>query len=166
MARVLDGEAFGAFEEFLGTTAPLRRKPKPARLFISHQQNDAAWADRIACLATSNGLDYWLDIHDPTLKWANGLPITGAAQAVLIAGIIEMALLNCKYVIAVHTAQTAGSKWIPDEFGRVKEHLLVSDDAAGWYHPAVQAAAVPEYFELGRKTYGESPNAPSIAAPK
>ena len=47
VARVLDGEAFGAFEEFLGTTAPLRRKPKPARLFISHQQNDAAWADRI-----------------------------------------------------------------------------------------------------------------------
>jgi hypothetical protein len=157
----VENENEGAFQQFLDDTATLRATPGPPRLFISHQQKDATWADRIACLSTTHGLDYWLDVHDPMLTWANGLPITGPAKALLIAGIIEMALLNCRYVIAVHTTNSACSKWIPYEFGRVKEHVPISNDAAGWYHPAVHALPSSEYFDLAAKTYGESGGAPA-----
>ncbi len=151
-----------ALDGFFSATAPLRTVPRPPRLFVSHQKGDAVWAERVAYLATEHGLQYWLDIHDPALIAANRQPATGLQQAVLVAGLIEMALLNCTCVAAVHTLGSRASAWIPYEFGRVKLHRPVSWQACGWFHPAVQAGGTAEYFELGVKTFGEgtSPVAP------
>lgn len=77
------------------------------------------------------------------------------AGRVGIAAIIEMALLNCTAVVAVHSILSAASKWIPYEFGRVKTHAPLSRDAIGYFHPAVWNALAAEYFELAMKTFGE-----------
>jgi hypothetical protein len=150
-------ELRGVLVDFLDETAQYRRGLRPtARLFISHQRNDKAFAERIAWLARRQSVAYWLDAHDPLLRWANDQnTITGAQLSVLIAGIIEMGLLNCTSVIAVHSTNSPASKWIPYELGRAKLHVPLTDDAAGWFHPDVQGAVAADYFELARKTYGE-----------
>jgi hypothetical protein len=110
-------QALEALETFLGAMEERRHTVKKnPRIFISHKLHtkDNAYAERVAYLATLERLDYWLDLHDPVLLRANRQPFTGPQKAVLIAGIIEIALLNCTSVIAVHTDVSAQSKWIPD----------------------------------------------------
>ena len=164
--RLEAGRSENAWLQFL---ADLASEPKPAqkplRVFVSHQRADVDEAERLAYLATQAGLEYWLDIHDPTLMWANGQPITGPPRAILIAGIIEVALLNSRFIVATHTVNSLGSKWIPYEFARVKDHIPIADDAAGWFDPAVQAGVTEDYFELARKTYGEGKKATAPSAP-
>ena len=152
-----DRETLAAFDGFLTETEALRSHLRVARLFISHKSSpiDDAFAKRIAELATAVGLPYWLDIYDPVLIQTNGKSFAGPQQGILIAAIIEIALLNCRSVIAVHSAQSAASKWIPYEFGRVKTHVPICRDAAGYFHPAVWNTVPAEYFELAVKTFGE-----------
>ncbi len=126
----------------------LRRMQCP-RLFISHRQADVAPALRIAWLANDAGFEYWLDVLDPTLKAAK------PASSLLTAAIIEMALLNCTHVIAVMTPATRGSLWLPYEYGRVKEDLPFSLDAACWLHPKLSPQDFPEYLVLGAQTRSE-----------
>jgi hypothetical protein len=163
-----EGDPLESFDEFLADTEQLRRAPRVPRLFISHKSStaDDAYAERIAELARAVGLHYWLDIHDPVLLRVNGQPFPGPQKGILIAAIIEMGLLNCAHVIAVHSVLSAGSKWIPYEFGRVKVHLPFSRDAAGYFHPMVWNSVAAEYFELAIKTFGEHsgpPNTPKNA---
>src|SRR5262245_59030016 len=54
----------GAFNQFLDATNSLPRRTV-SRVFVSHQRNDATWAERLAWQATEVGFEYWLDIHDP-----------------------------------------------------------------------------------------------------
>jgi hypothetical protein len=158
-----DGDALVAFDSFLIETEARRGDPRVARLFVSHKSSptDDPYAERIAELATAVGLPYWLDIHNPVLIRVNRKPFTGPQQGILIAAIIEIALLNCRSVIAVHSTLSATSKWIPYEFGRVKTHVPVSRDAAGYFHPAVWNTVAAEYFELAMKTFGEHSAPPS-----
>lgn len=124
---------------------PDRTMAQP-RIFISHRRVDVAYAERIAWLASQRaGLEYWLDVHDPTLRLANvTIPATSPRYAVIIAAIIEMALLNCTHVIAAHTPPPAPllpwipSQWISYEFARAKSRKVYSKQAAGWFHPAVR----------------------------
>ena len=60
---------------------------------------------------------------------------------------IEMALLNCTQVIAAITPQTPGSAWVPYEYGRVKDPVPESPQAACWVDPRV--ANLPESLYLG-----------------
>jgi hypothetical protein len=116
------------------------------RVFVSHRRADVDYAERIAWLAARKaGLDYWLDVHDPVLVYATtAIPATYWLYPYLIAGIIEMALLNCSHVIAAHTPPRPGggpwipSQWIPYEFGRAKSRSVYSTRAAGWFHPCVR----------------------------
>ncbi len=116
------------------------------RLFVSHRMDDIDYGERIAWLASRKaGLDYWLDAHDPVLVYNTyAIPKTDPRYPFIIAGIIEMALLNCTHVIAAHTpARIASSKWIPSqwipyEFGRAKSRAVFSTRAAGWFHPCVR----------------------------
>lgn len=158
-----DGDALAAFDGFLTETEALRGDPRVARLFVSHKSSptDDPYAERIAELATAFGLPYWLDIHNPVLRRVNRKPFTGPQQGILIAAIIEIALLNCRSVIAVHSTLSATSKWIPYEFGRVKTHMPVSRDAAGYFHPTVWNTVAAEYFELAMKAFGEHSSPPS-----
>jgi hypothetical protein len=165
--RVEAGSRENAWAHFVGDIETLVEQlpPKPHRVFVSHQRKDVDAAERLAYLATQAGLEYWLDIHDPTLIGANNQTITGPQRAILIAGIIEIALLNCRYIVAAHSTNSLASKWIPYEFARVKEHIPFADDAAGWFEPTVQAGLTEDYFELARKTYGEGAPATAATAP-
>jgi len=141
-----------ALNTFLNATAGLQRPSTSTqkRVFISHRMGTAHWAGRIAWLASkSAGLEYWLDVHDPVLRWANAtLPPTDPRYAATIAAIIEMALLNCTHVIAMHTPPPAPppgqppapwipSQWIPYEIGRAKGRTVFSGQMSGWFHGAV-----------------------------
>jgi hypothetical protein len=118
------------------------RSQKRPRVFISHRQADADCAERIAWRASQEGLDYWLDVHDPLLRYSK------AAPPMILAAIIEIALLNCTHVIAAHTPNSAGSKWIPYELGRAKSRAVYSHQAAGWFHSQTSPAAYGEYVQL------------------
>ena len=127
------------------------------RVFISHRQLDRQPALRIAYLATDEKFDYWLDILDPKIA-AAGLPHlrTAYQQAILIAAIVEMALLNCTHVLAVMTKNVPGTMWMPYEYGRVKDSALTSVRVAGWFDGSWNVSNMPEYFHLGQKLYDEA----------
>jgi hypothetical protein len=133
-----------ALATFLEATQGLQRPAAQRRVFISHRMGTAPWAERIAWLSSQHaGLEYWLDVHDPVLRLANTVLQPGDPRyAVAIAAIIEMALLNCTHVIAMHTPPPSGtswrpSQWIPYELARAKGRSVYSTQAAGWFHPQV-----------------------------
>lgn len=141
-----------ALDELIGTLRTIRMTmavPPCPRVFVSHRQPDTAEALRIARLANQAGWSFWLDVLDPGLAAANANPQLNPAQALLIASIIEMGLLNCTHVVAAFTPNSKGSLWIPYEYGRVKEHVLRSTQAGMWVHPKVPNADIPEYALLG-----------------
>jgi hypothetical protein len=128
----------------------LRFKPmlKQPTVFVSHQRNDAVWADWVAWAATDAHFDYWLDIHDPKLVTANALALPPQAKSVLIAGIIEMALTNCTHVVSMQTTNAQNSRWVPYEFGRAKERRLLATNAASWFEKGVTPCASGDYLWL------------------
>lgn len=143
---------FDVFLQGVAVAAANVPAPLECRVFVSHRgtARDTAFAERIAFLAVNAGYEYWLDIHDPTLHFINTSPlIQSPTRDVLIAAIIEMGLLNASHVIAVMTDDSAGSKWIPYEFGRAKQRLIVSSRSAIWLEPTMQASACGEYVHLG-----------------
>jgi hypothetical protein len=131
------------------------RPPKPC-IFISHQRSDANNGVRIACLADHHGLDSWLDVHDPTLALANQLPSGDPRRSVLIAAIIEIALLSSTHVIALHTANSTSSRWVPYELGRAKARKIASVQAAGWLQRGQTVATCGDYVQLAVITRDES----------
>jgi hypothetical protein len=128
------------------------------RLFISHRQVDYPLALRIARLASAAGIEFWLDVLDPTLTWLNTVgkqQFTVRQQQLLIAVVVEMALLHCSHVMAVMTTNTIGSGWVGYEYGRVKDSGPFSLQAGCWIHPALGRAPW-EYLLLGVGTRNES----------
>lgn len=146
-----------ALDEFLDQASQDARQERPPKcsVFVSHKQQDVAYAERIAYCATQNGLDYWLDVHDPTLiLLQQSLQPSDPRLPILIAAIIEIGLLNSSHVVAVHTSNSAMSKWIPYEFGRAKARQIRSAQAAGWLEPALQLSACGEYVQLAVVSQG------------
>lgn len=125
-------------------------------IFISHQRNDTARAERVACIIDHHGLDCWLDVFDPTLALANRLPTGDPRKSVLIAAIIEIALLNSTHVIALHTANSAASRWVPYELGRAKARRIASPQAAGWFEKGRTPGNCGDYVQLAVCTDSES----------
>jgi len=129
------------------------------RVFISHRQADEAYALRVAKLAFDSAFDYWLDVIDLdplrnpqviALERRLGRPLLDFEKGILTAAIIEMALLNCTHVLAVMTANTAGSKWVPYEYGRVKKPPPLSCEASCWWDTtSLTLSDIPEYMYLG-----------------
>jgi hypothetical protein len=141
----------------------IRDAQKPAwsrkcpRVFISHRQWDVETALRIAWLAADEGFDYWLDVTDLGPWLARTLPATPGdprlanpiMEEILMAAIIEMALLNCTHVIAVMTANTAGSQWVPYEYGRKKPATMTSNFVSCWWDmTTLRAKDLPGYTHL------------------
>ncbi len=120
------------------------------RLFVSHRKDDEIRAQDVATLAQAEGFQVWLDVLDTdlqrTVQAATGTP----KDALAVALIIEMALLNCTHVIALITPRTPGTYWVPYEYGRVKDSSPQSLRAACWIDQHVTYE--PEYLELGVKT--------------
>jgi hypothetical protein len=124
-------------------------------LFVSHRRSDIAEAERIAFLACNQGIDYWLDVHDPLLAIANRkIPPHDLRYPFIIAAIIEMALLNSSHLIAVHSLNSATSKWVPYELGRVRDRHIQSLNAGGWFHPNVHPSQCGDYVHLCRIARG------------
>jgi hypothetical protein len=162
-------EPVRALTILLEMTQGLARSPKQKRVFISHRMDAADWAERVAWLAsTSAGLEYWLDVHDPVLRWATAtLQPTDPRYAAAIAAIIEMALLNCTHVIALHTPPNPlpgnprpswiPSQWIPYEIGRAKSRKVFSDQMSGWFHPQVRPPELRgEYVLLADRRFSDA----------
>lgn len=141
-----------AFDGFLGSL-PAKPRPHPCRVFISHRmaQPDEDYARRIAWIADQKGFGFWLDVLDPTLRHLNRSAIAPPVRDLLVAAAIEIGLLNSTHVLAVMTANSAGSKWIPYEYGRAKSRRLVSRQAAIWADPTnlVAPLSYGEYVSLG-----------------
>jgi hypothetical protein len=143
------------FEDALARLAGLRRsRPHERqivcpRVFISHRRADVAQALRVAWVARQEGFYFWLDVLDPQLQIANSSGATSRA----IALIIEMALLNCTHVLAVMTPKALHSKWVPYEYGRVKDPAPVTTQAAAWVEDAT--LKLPGYLYLGAQHHSE-----------
>ena len=131
--------------------------PSQPCVFVSHRRSDEAQARRVAFLACQEGFDYWLDVVDPNLSGVTGVTISSEEQkAAAVAAIIEMALLNSTHVVAVMTANTRGSEWVPYEYGRVKApQLPISLQAACWADPRI-GWDLPGYLYLGEIHRSES----------
>jgi hypothetical protein len=153
----LEGRPEMLIEERGRTTS---RLPKPC-VFVSHRQADVEQAKRIAYIACKEGFDYWLDVLDPTLSLPpNTISPSGpTAQqaAAAVAAVVEMGLLNSTHVMAVMTSNTKGSQWVPYEYGRVRDPVPVTLQAACWIDKALVASTIPEYLHLGviAKSEGE-----------
>jgi hypothetical protein len=120
------------------------------RLFVSHRKDDEARALDVATLAQAEGFQVWLDVLDSALQ-STARASTGApADALAVALIIEMALLNSTHVVALITPRTPGTYWVPYEYGRMKDSSPHSLRAACWIDQHVTYE--PEYLELGVKT--------------
>ena len=136
------------------------------RVFLSHRQSDKDVALRVAYLSWSKGFDFWIDVIDldpatnaqiKRLEASIGRPLNLSEKAILIAAIIEMALLNCTHVIAVMTGATAGSQWVPYEYGRVKEARVRSSRVACWWDStSLRLGDLPEYLHLSQMNKNEA----------
>jgi hypothetical protein len=132
-------------QENLWANSMLNSSRPCKRVFVSHRHADWPYAERIAWLANKNRWEYWLDVHDHTLIGLIGIPIPEPIKSIIIAGIVEMALINCTHVLAVMTPSTSGSQWVPYEYGRVAG-VPGSYEACCWQHPALQI--LPGYLHL------------------
>ena len=144
-----------AFDDFMQSLPVLLTLPPPPRccVFVSYQRRDLSLALKLAKLVTLQGYDYWLDAHDPMLSYVvGGSPIGSPRREILIAAIIEIALLSSTHVIATHTANSKRSRWIPYELGRAKQRSVVSQQTAGWFEPGLTPASCGEYTYLAVET--------------
>ena len=126
-------------------------RPVVRRVFISHCRADTVMAQQAARAARQLGVEYWLDVEDPTLEWlVRHTSLDASTRSAAIASAIEMALLNCTHVLAVITPGTSGSQWVPYEYGRVEGDAWGDRSAACWttVHPA-DATMFAEYLHLG-----------------
>ncbi len=123
------------------------------RVFVSYKSQDRKYALRIAYLSNEEGFNYWLDVLDPDLKRVT--QHQPQQKAFAIAAIIEMALLNSSHVIASITPLTWDSRWVPYEFGRVKDDFVLAHQASSWIAPNRQTN-LPEYLNLCPQSFSES----------
>jgi hypothetical protein len=139
-------QAFDQFIQAVGRLTP--PTATAARVFVSHQRNDWRKAERVAWRATEVGFEYWLDIHDPALGFANRARLPLPIKAILIAAIIEMGLLNSTHIVAVQTPASQRSRWVPYEFGRAKQRVPVSRRSASWFRTGVTPDPNGDYLSL------------------
>ena len=136
---------------------PLPPQQRCPRVFISHRQTDKDIALRMVQLAHKSNFAWWVDILDPALASLPSMPgIPTAAIPILSACIIEMAILNCTHVLAAMTPNSAGSAWIPYEYGRIKVRKVITFNTAAWIHPDALPLPFPnDYMLLGEITFRE-----------
>ena len=142
------GRIRGRFEAFVHQLR-VTRAPAHPTVFVSHQRRDARWAEWAAWAATEAHFDYWLDIHDPALAFASAAALPPPIKSVLIAGIIEMALLNSTHIVSMQTHHAQTSRWIPYEFGRAKERRSLATNAASWFQRGLTPTGTSDYLWLG-----------------
>jgi hypothetical protein len=148
---VLETPSPARFDEFRDSLSSILPALGCPRVFVSHRQADVTLALRIAKLANEEGLEFWLDVFDPSLQalQAAASSLKPSQVALLTAGIVEMALVNSTHILVAMTPATRGSLWVPFEYGRVKDVPLASQRTAVWAHPQLAPQDFPEYCFLG-----------------
>jgi hypothetical protein len=160
----LESECIEAVRRFLYQIRSAVASPTKPCVFISHQRNDSDKGERVACLIEHHAIDSWLDVHDPTLALVNQLSSNDPRRAALVAAIVEIALLSSTHVIALYTAHSAQSKWIPYELGRAKARRLSSPQAAIWLASGQMLVGCGDYVLLTVITQDEAEVARWLAA--
>lgn len=128
------------------------------RLFISHRQKDEIRAREIAGIAQKVGFQYWLDVLDPDLLSIAATATPTPQQSLRLAVLIEVALVNSTHILALMTANTKGSMWVPYEYGRAKDSSPNSLSAAYWIDAGLEqqlqrtGEQLPEYLLLSLRT--------------
>lgn len=115
-------------------------KSNNIRVFISHKKEDSVIATELAKDLDQMGINYWLDVLNPEINQTN--------DEIIISNIIELALLNCNYVVAIMTDNSYKSTWIPYEYGRVKEKRIHVKSAIAMKHNLTKS--LPGYMKLGK----------------
>ena len=139
--RIQDlGTLLTSLERLVYGAQATRRQPT---LFVSHRRADVDAALEVSKLAHQRGFHVWLDVLDPRLAAPRG-----PASSLLIACVIEMALLNSTHLVAVMSRKTNGSQWVPYEFGRVKARQLVAANASSWLLEDMLQRPLPDYLLL------------------
>ena len=143
------GELHQLFDGYVRSLDDAQRKSsvKECCVFISHKRCDVQFASRIAWIAVREGFDYWLDVEDPVLPAIAGASMPSPLKEILVAAIVEIALLNATHLIAVHTPQSHRSMWVPYELGRAKSRDIWSSQVSGWFEPG-QTPIAGEYTYL------------------
>ncbi|MBI2716222.1 MAG: toll/interleukin-1 receptor domain-containing protein [Rhizobiales bacterium] len=137
------------FEKFLEDIPGAVQSKRKTCVFISHRKHDTDKAERIVCLADHHNLDYWVDVHSPALRYVNNKLKRGdPLRSILIAAVIEIALLCCTHVIAVHTTNSLKSRWVPYELARAKARQIRSTQAAGWFETGQNWKTCGYYVQL------------------
>lgn len=143
-------------EDLVGTRS-VRYRLRCPRVFVSHRQCDSKLALQVAYEAHLTGFDYWLDVVDLAQDRPSFVTyfearlkrnLTAFELGILTAAIIKMALLNSTHVIAVMTRSTAGSQWVPYEYGRAKQRMPSAENASSWRDRSLAIKGVPEYLHL------------------
>jgi hypothetical protein len=153
--RDITGRLGEISDRFFATVAPPFARPATPCVFISHQRSDAHRGEWVACLTDHHGIDYWLDIHDPTLIFVNGSSMSSPVRSLLIAAVIEIALLNSTHVIALHTGNSLASRRVPYEFARANARGLTSLQAAGWFASGQSPATCGDCVQLAVMAHDE-----------
>lgn len=130
----------------LDSLSRIQRSPisKTPVLFISYRSTDRGLANFLRHFAVSSSVNVWMDVYDPCLFAIKSSRLPSHLESLLIAIVIEIALLNCTHLAVVHTRHTSTSVWVPYELGRVKQRLISSCNAAFWY----QGTRIPSYSFL------------------
>ena len=162
--RWLEAACMEALRDFLDEIQAAVTQPTKPCVFISHQQADAYKGERVACLVEHHAIDSWLDVHDPTLALVNQLSPGDPRHAALVAAIVEIALLSSTHVIALYTAHSSKSKWIPYELGRAKARRIASPQAAIWLASGQAVSNCGDYVLLTVVTQDEPGVAQWLAA--
>jgi hypothetical protein len=121
--------------------------PDCPRVFVSHKQEDEQLALQIAKVIHGKGFDVWVDVLQLP-KSAPAQPNTWG-EAILIAAMIEMALINCTHLVAVMTTNTVPSRWVPYEYGRMKDDPPAKLTVSAWRDASVAPWSLTEYMHLG-----------------
>lgn len=139
--------------EFCGSID--RGRTKADGLFRSASAHSMGRATRtLPYRATRYGFSYWLDVLNPDLRRLHERRLDPGQKALLLAQIVETALMDCTHVVAVLTNSAKRSRWIPYEFGRVKERAISTQLAMAWITSSY-SGYLPEYVVLGAQARHE-----------
>ena len=101
----------------------------------NHQTSEAVdLARRVAEIASEEAFEYWLDVENPDLGRLSGRThLTEEGERLAVASVIEMALINSSHLVAVMTQRTRESRWVPYEYGRVRDVVQGPDGSLMLY---------------------------------
>ena len=110
-------------------------------VFISHQFIDFVLARKVGGILKDLELDIWLDEEDSATQQA-----VASGDKRKLAEAIEMGLSTCTHLLALISAATRESWWVPYEIGSVRGR---TKPLAFFVHKEVRD--LPEYLVFGKR---------------